>query len=150
MVEACSTAVTEIETGIETEDEFYVELAAACKQAIRQSGMSREQVLDEINRRFGRTGEDGRKPLSIHMFNNHLSKPQESRVPAWLVWAVCRATGSLAPFRVQVEALGGVVAAAEEETELLFGKLERHIRQLQAAKRSLARRLGGNTKGEKR
>jgi hypothetical protein len=51
-----------------------VEIAAAVKQAIRPTGMSREQIVDAINVYSGRTDEGAAsdppaccKPLTIHM-----------------------------------------------------------------------------------
>src|SRR3989339_259487 len=66
----------------ENEFELCVLLAAGIKKAITESGLSREQMVDEINNYFGRTAEEAakddpvcRNPLTIHMFNNYLSKP---------------------------------------------------------------------------
>jgi len=60
----------------ENEFELCVLLAAGIKKAITESGLSREQMVDEINAYFGRTHEGAlkldpecRNPLTIHMFN---------------------------------------------------------------------------------
>lgn len=160
--------IPEPEPEMESEEELYVELAAACKAAIRESGLSREEVLGRVNRHFGRSGDDkkdgsleGRaagspvdprmtgtqsdpkRPLSINMFNNYLSKPGEIKLPVWVVYGISLATGSLRPFRALVAGLGGKVISANEETELLLGKLEQHIREGAAIKRQLQRELSG-------
>jgi len=170
--------IPEPEPEMESEEELYVELAAACKAAIRESGLSREEVLGRVNRHFGRSGspigsgmtgqadkEDGsregrpagspvdprmtgtqsdpKRPLSINMFNNYLSKPGEIKLPVWVVYGISLATGSLRPFRALVAGLGGKVISANEETELLLGKLEQHIREGAAIKRQLQRELSG-------
>ena len=59
---------------VENEFEACIEVAAAVKQAIRDWGRTREELVERINRYFGRTPEGAetdppacRKPLSIHM-----------------------------------------------------------------------------------
>jgi len=132
--------------GIETEDELHVEIAAACKQAIRESGMTRDQVLDGINRYLGRT-EDGETPdrkkkYSIHMLNNWLSKPSDNRLPTRVLHAIVKITGSLVPYEVLVADAGGVVISSAERTELQLGKLEQLIREAASMKRQLMRSKG--------
>lgn len=70
-------------------EEDCVELAAAAKRAVRQSGMSREETVDKINEIYGwisvedlkkkQNGKKkkGQKHLSCEMFNHYLSKPTE-------------------------------------------------------------------------
>jgi hypothetical protein len=130
---------------IETEAELYVEIAGACKAAIRESGKSREQILDAINSQFHKVDGDpaGKKPLTINMFNNYLSKPTENRIPVWLLYGIAAVTGSLKPFRPLVAGLGGKIITSVEETELLLGKLEQHIRDGATLKRQLQRELSG-------
>ena len=83
---------------VENEYEACIEIAVAVKQAIRASGLSREQVVDEINTYFGRTEEGAkaneptcRRPLSIHMLNNYLSKPTEYPIPTNKEFMFCEA-----------------------------------------------------------
>lgn len=136
--------------GVRSEAEFYISLAAAAKQAIRESGKSREQVIDGINRRWGRvgpgsatdTGEDSKRPISVHMFNNYLSKPAESRLPTWLVVAICEETGTTVTIGAMAAKIDATVISASERHELMLGKLEQHIKGMHAFKRQLQKGRG--------
>ncbi|WP_419657733.1 hypothetical protein Dvar_68550 [Desulfosarcina variabilis str. Montpellier] len=132
---------------IENEFEACVEIAAAVKRAIRQSGMSRDQVVDGINTYFGRSeagaAEDPpvcRKPLSIHMFNNYLSKPTEYPIPAYYLYAVHHVTGSLEPAETIVSAENAKVATGAEIRQMKLGKLEQILTETQRLKRELKKR----------
>ena len=84
-------------THIENWEEGCIAQAAAIKKAIRQSNMSREQVVDAINDYFGWPKADpGKgKHLSIHMINHYLSKPVEYPIPAFYLYAIQHITKSL-------------------------------------------------------
>lgn len=92
-------------------EEACIEMAAAVKRAIRNTSLSREQMVDAINDYFGwgngnsklETGNSG-KQLSIYMLNHYLSKPAEYPMPAFLLFAVQRITESLEPARCLAEA----------------------------------------------
>lgn len=126
--------------------EFYVEAAAACKRAIRHSGMSRDQIVDRINENWAPLEEEiadpDRKPsLTKAMLDNYLSKPVACRLPAWLIFAVCEVTGSLEPLAVQAENLGASLISADEKDELTLGKLEAQLRAGALLKREYIKRL---------
>lgn len=129
---------------IECEFEASVEIAAAIKRAIRDSGMSREQTVDAINSYFGRSKEaaendppGSRNPLSIHMLNNYLSKPAEYPIPAYYLYAIHHITGSLEPAATIVAAEGGKIATGEELRQMALGKLEENIAEMQRLKKQL-------------
>lgn len=134
----------------ESKAELYVELAAACKQAIRDSGLSREEVLERINEYYsvsddaeGSDGSESSRPTSIHVFNNHLSKPHECRMPTWLLLGIIVATDNLTPLDVLASRRGATVISANERAELLVGKLEQHLKEGAAIKRQLSKMLSG-------
>lgn len=135
---------------IEDYAEACIELAAAVKRAIRQSGMSREAVVDEINRYFGwPTPEEAKKlkqggkrngdskHLSYHMFNHHLSKPEQYPIPAPLLYAIHHVTDSLEPCRSFAEAEDGGVFTKDEKQTLALGKMEKAIYEMQQLKKQL-------------
>jgi hypothetical protein len=129
---------------VESEFEACVEIAAAIKQAIRPTGMSRDQVVDEINAYFGRTDENAaidpptsRKPLTIHMLNNYLSKPIEYPLPAYYLYAIHHVTGSLLPAEAIVSVEGAKVATGMEIRHMTLGKLEQSIAEMQQLKKEL-------------
>jgi len=128
----------------ENEFELCVLLAAGIKKAITESGLSREQMVDEINNYFGRTAEEAakddpvcRNPLTIHMFNNYLSKPAECPIPAFYLFAIHHVTESLEPARVMVEMEGARIATGSEIRQLNIGKLEEHIIEIKKLKKEL-------------
>ena len=118
------------------DDEFEacIEIAAAIKRSIRDSGLSRDQVVDGINAYFGRTKAGAvadpqtcRNPLSIHMLNNYLSKPAENPIQAYLLFPICHVTKSFRPLNVILSAFGARVATREEIEHMEFGKLDAAI-----------------------
>jgi hypothetical protein len=136
--------------GAESEMEACIEIAAAIKRSLRESKLSREQLVDGINEYFGR-GDDGaelepptcRKPLTIHMLNNYLSKPCEYPIPAYYLYAIHFVTGIIEPAATIVAAAGGRVATAEEIRLLHLGKLEQTMDELRRVRSELRGRGRG-------
>lgn len=112
-------------------DEACVEIAVACKHAIRQSGMSREQALDAINQYF----KD--KKLSIHMLNNYLSKPIKYPIPSCYIYAIQGVTGSLEPIQSLAESMDARVITGAEVRQMALGKLDETILEMQRLKKEL-------------
>lgn len=161
IVERAQTAarVDDNSPRIETEDELFVEIAASCKAAIRESGMSREQVLDRVNAYLRRSGgavspykgqsaelRESKRPISIHVFNNFLSKPAECPMRSSVVHAICKATGNFAPYRLLVSDLGGRVVTNDELTYMELGRLQWLTQEFSKLKRQLTKRLCGADK----
>lgn len=129
----------------ENYDEACIEIAAAIKRMLRESGMSREEVVDAINEYFGwspppapsRVGGEKTKakPLSIHMFNHYLSKPAEYPMPTVYVFAIHHITRSLEVARLLAEAEEGRVVSKGEVRELALGKLDNAIQEMQRLKK---------------
>ncbi len=131
---------------VESEFEACVEIAAAIKRCIRQTGLSRDQIVDAINAYFGRTKEGAvadtptcRNPLTIHMFNNYLSKPISNPIPAYYLYAIHHITSCLDPAETIVSAEGARVATGAEIRQMTLGKLEENISEMQRLKRELKR-----------
>lgn len=134
-------------------EEDCIELAAAAKRAVRQSGMSREEVVDKINKLYGWISVDdlkekqggkkekGQDHLSYFMFNHHLSKPTEYPLPGYLLYAIQRVTESLQLASSLAEDMGGDTISKEEKTDLALGKLELSISEMQKLKRELKGRI---------
>jgi hypothetical protein len=118
---------------IESFGEACVTIAAAAKRAIRQTNLSREQMVDSINEYFG----DTKKPLSNHMFNHYLSKPTEYPMPAALIFAIQRITSSLEIVKEIAGAEGARVISGIEVRQMALGKLEETIVEMQKLKREL-------------
>jgi hypothetical protein len=129
---------------VENEFEACIEIAAAIKKAVRESGMSREQLVDAINSYFGRSNGGAetdppacRRPLTIHMLNNYLSKPCEYPIPAYFLFAIHQVTGVIEPGATIIAAAGGQVATLEEVRLLQLGKLEQTIDEMQRLRTEL-------------
>lgn len=126
------------------EFEFSAVIAAGIKRAIAQSGYSREQVVDKINDFFGRSKAGAhadtptcRNPLTIHMLNNYLSKPQVNPIPAYYLFAIHRITKDLEPIRVMAEPEGAQIATAEDIRHMTLGRLEAHLAEMNTLKKQL-------------
>jgi len=135
---------------VENEFEACIEIAAAIKKAVRDSGLSREQLVDAINEYFGRTVEGAdadpptcRKPLTINQLNHYLSKPVDYPFPSYYLYAVHAVTGIIEPAATIIAAAGGQVATEEEVRLLQLGKLEQtldELRKLRSELKGRARR----------
>ena len=124
-------------------DDGCVEIAVAIKRAIRESGLSREEIVDAVNDYFGWPKDDKRKTLSIHIFNHYLSKPTEYPIPVVYLLAIQRITASLDPLPVLAEAEGARVISQDEVRKLALGKLDDAIHEMQRLKREF--RVGKGT-----
>jgi hypothetical protein len=134
---------------VDSEMEACIEIAAAIKRSLRVSKLSRELLVDGINAYFGRSATVAddtttcRKPLTIHMLNNYLSKPCEYPIPAYYLYAIHSVTGIIEPAATIVAAAGGQVATAEEIRLMQLGKLEQtldEMRRLRAELRGKGKR----------
>lgn len=124
--------------GMEDAGELCVEIAAAVKRALRETGLSREQLVDRINNLLGLSrGGAERPPLSIHMLNHYLSKPVEYPLPAFVLPAIASITGSVEPIRPLVEPLGARVISEADVRLMTLGKLEATINEMQRLKREI-------------
>lgn len=130
----------------ENEMEACIEIAAAVKRTLRESGMSRDQLVDGINSYFGRSEQGAisappecRKPLTLNMLNNYLSKPCEYPIPAYYLYAIHNVTGIIEPAATIVAAEGAQVATAHEVRLLQLGRLDQTIAEMQTLKKQLKR-----------
>ena len=137
-------------TCVENEMEACIEIAAAIKRTLRESGMSRDQLVDGINAYFGRSDSGAeaesaicRKPLTIHMLNNYLSKPCEYPIPAYYLYAIHHVTGIIEPGATIIAAEGATVTTAEDLRLLQLGKLEQTLDDMRKLRRDLRGRRRG-------
>lgn len=117
-------------------EEYCIEIAVSVKKAIRDSGLSREQVCDAVNDYFGWPKNDKRKSLSIHMLNNHICKPVEYPPTAALLHAIQRVTSSIEPLKAQAEMEGAQIITGDEVRKLTLGKIDDALTELQKLKRT--------------
>ena len=133
MIEACRQPDTPARP-YETAGDACEEIAVAVKRAIRQTGLSREEVVDRINEYFGH------KRISYHMMNHYLSKPEKYPLPAFLIPALTHITSSLDIIQTIAEPAGARVISREEVKMMNLGKLDQMVSEMQKLKRELKNR----------
>jgi hypothetical protein len=122
-------------TTVETYEEGCIEIAASVKRMIRDSGKSREEMVDAINQYFGWNGADKRKCLTITTFNNWLSKPVEYPIQAIYITAIQHICKSMETTRYFAELEGGKIITGDEVRKLALGKLDDAIAEMRRLKR---------------
>lgn len=124
-------------------DSLYVLIAEACKDAIREFGASREQIVDALNAMFTFSESEGTtNPITIHLLNNYLSKPTLNRLPIWAVMGICAITGNHGPMDVIAKKLGLTLITGMERLHLHLGRADELARQSAATKKSILREIG--------
>jgi len=150
-------ANNELQEAIEFPHNEYLEgndLAAcysvvtAIKKMIREAGLSTEEMVDEINKYFCRSEKAQSEeppaclgPLTHSYFSKYLSKPAESRIPAYYVFAIQAICNSLDISKLFTEAMGGEVINADESRQLKIAKLQeaqRRARELEKELQAMA------------
>ncbi len=123
-------------------DELYTELAIECKRAIREAGMSVEQVCAAVNMvfTFG-PGETTVHPASLAVMRNYLSKPTTNRLPIWVVLGICVVTSNHSPIDALIRRLGLTVIDSREQLHLTLGVLNDKFREIGAAKRKVEKQI---------
>lgn len=104
------------------------QLQAAIIQAIRLAPKSREIIADEISTLTG-------CPVSVHQVNNWTAESHPHRIPAELLPAFCKATGSIEPLRLLAEAAGVFTLPGPDVLRAEIQKLEEEARQIGREKR---------------
>jgi len=128
----------------ENEFEYGAEIVAGIKKAIRESDLSRDQVVDGVNAFFTRSAEGTetdppscRRPLTLNMLNKYICKPDEAPIPAYYLVAIMYVTESLEPASALVEPMGARVVDRYEARQLALGKIDQNISELQQLKKHL-------------
>jgi len=118
-------------------DEYSTEIAVAIKKIARDNDMSRDHLVDAINDFFGFDGTDGRKSLTIHMLNNHLSRPAEYPLPLPYVHAINRIFQSTELIDAMAVIEGARAIGRDEIKMLALGKIDNALAELQRLKKTL-------------
>jgi hypothetical protein len=112
--------------------------AVAVKKAIRESGLSRDHVVDKVNEFFGwPPAGDGRERLTIHMLNNYLCRPDTYNMPIPYLHAIIRVTGSLEPLKALADMEGVKIITDGESKLLALGKIEAGLMEFQRLKKHI-------------
>lgn len=125
---------------VESYEELAIETASVVKATIRETVMSRDQIVDAVNEFFGWDRKDGRKCLTRGMLDNYLSKPVQYPFPVLIIYAIMHICKSLKPIAYYADLEGGKVITRSEVRELSMGKLDAAIKEMQRMKKEL---MGG-------
>lgn len=120
-----------------------VKTVLAC--AVKESGESREQVLDRVNALARRHGIklSGNAGLSQAMFDKWLNAEDDSRVPGvkGLV-LLCLALDTVAPLEAMARVLGVRVISGNDITLLELARAQQESKRLRRKMRKLEEKLG--------
>ena len=118
------------------------EICAAVKAAIRQSRLSRDQVVDRINLCLRDTDA---KLVTKRMLNQWLAPSQEDkRMPAPIIPAICWATRSTLPLETMTKCIQYDLVDAREQVALQYGELAIAQKRIERQRRTLAKHLDGD------
>jgi hypothetical protein len=139
-----------VDPGTDPEAELHAEIKTACVRAIRGSGMSRYEVVDEINRMFPRRdaplpGLEPRDRTTIHMLNNYLALSKiDSRIPVSILLGICLTCDDFSPLEVLTARGSRHIITDRELVEQRLGALDlmqREVTQEKARTRQLLERV---------
>jgi len=82
--------------------DMSLDLIAVVNQCIRNSPLSRDQIIDRINLCL----RDSTLTVSKIAFNKWLSASQANAIPGWALPAICWAVQSDAPFKALLQPIG--------------------------------------------
>lgn len=116
------------------------DVKSAMNHAIRESGRSRDQVLDSMNEMAARHGIrlNGRAGLSKDTLEKWLAPDDETRIPTIKGLTVfCAVLGTLEPFAVMIGLLGGEVIGGKDITLLKWARGYQQTKNLRKEMRRL-------------
>ena len=122
-------------------------LKIAMSEALKESSLSREQVVDEVNRLAaiaGITSEGRAQKISVATLDKWVARSAKAHIiPTRYIPIFCQVTGSLLPIAALLPASAGAeIVSAEEATLLQWAKVEQERRKLQKQSRRLAQEAG--------
>ena len=121
-------------------------LKAAMKEALRNTSLSREQVVDEMNRLAAAEGltTNGRSQKVTPALLDKWLAPGATQhiIPLKLLPIFCAVVGSVEPLCVLAAPLGARVISEEEAKLLEWARLELERRRLSKRARKLAQEVG--------
>lgn len=103
-------------------------LHSAIREAIRQAPKSRETIAEEMTALSG-------LQVTVHQVNNWTAESHPHRIPAELLPAFCRATGSIEPLRLLAEIAGVFTLPGPDALRAEIQKLDEEARHIGREKR---------------
>lgn len=122
-------------------------LKAAMNEAVKSCSLSREQIVDDMNRRAqicGITCNGNAQKVTEAILDKWLAPGAIGyHIPIRLLHIFCQATGSNYPLEIYAKAFGGARVISEEEYRLLeWAKAEMEYRQAAKRKKKIAQEVG--------
>jgi hypothetical protein len=118
----------------------------ADKEAQAKYSMSRENIIDDMNRiseEVGITCNGNAKKVTLAIYNKWLSSSEKHHIPLRLLPVFCRATRNVSPLHVYAEFFGNFsVIDSSEIKKLKWAEVEIQRRQLSKKARKLAEEVG--------
>ncbi|MDH5525569.1 MAG: hypothetical protein OEY01_16500 [Desulfobulbaceae bacterium] len=120
------------------------DIKAAMNQAVKDSGKSRDQVIDLMNAISARHGIrlNGKGGLSKDTFEKWLNIEEEARMPSIKGLTVfCAALGTAKPIEMMVKLLGGMIIEGADITLLRWAKRYHQAKDIRKEMRELESEL---------
>ncbi len=122
-------------------------LKAAMNEAVKSCSLSRQHIVDDMNRRAricGITCNGNAQKVTEAILDKWLAPGASNyHIPIRLLHIFCQATGTNYPLEIYAKAFGGVRVVTEEEYRLLeWAKAEVEYRQAAKRKRKIAQEVG--------
>ncbi len=121
-------------------------LKASMRKALKQSALSREQVVEEMNRLASLEGltTGGRsQKITLALLEKWVAGSAQNQViPLKFLPIFCKVMGDITPLIVLAKCLGCEVILEEDQKLLLWAKIEREKRRAAKRARKLAEELG--------
>lgn len=117
----------------------------ALNRAVKDSGQSRDQVLDRMNELARRHGMplNGKAGVSKDLFEKWLNVEDDSRVPGIKsLTLLCAALGTVTPMAVMVGALGGMAIDGDDVKLLEWARLYHKTKAVRKKMRKIEEELG--------
>lgn len=117
----------------------------ALNQAVKASGLSRDQVLDRVNELARRHSVpiNGKAGVSKDLFEKWLNVEDDSRVPGIKALSLlCAALGTVQPMAAMVATLGGLAIDGEDVKLLEWAKAYQKTKALRKRMRKIEEELG--------
>lgn len=106
---------------------------AAMARALRESNLSREQVVERMNALAAASGVIGR--TTVNVLDKWTAPSAEHTIPYQLLPLFCRATESLLPLEALAAPLGVTIAGPREQKLIAYAEADLGARRLSKAKR---------------
>jgi hypothetical protein len=128
--------------------EFSSELSVAflvkvaLRAAIKESGLSREVIADQMNLILGSM--EMRGLVTVDQINSWTKNQEDRVIPLVLLPVFCKVTDSVFPFQVLLQPLGAKIMSVKDEVYLELGKAHAMKRAALKKEHDALERLGLN------